>query len=223
MTEHTIEQGESILSLAFQYGLFPNTIWNHPANTELKNKRKNMNILLPGDVVTIPDKQLKEYDKPTDKKHKFRRKGTPALFRLQVFDHEKPRANQSYTLIIDGTIYDGKTNGEGVLQHHIAPDARSGELTIGEDRQVILLSFGHLDPLSEITGIQKRLGNLGFDCGEPSEELNDATREALRLFQKRFNLPVTGEADKATTDKLAEMHDKQSDFPENRPTAQGGN
>src|SRR2546421_5458061 len=104
---HEIREGESVISLSELHGLFADTIWNHPENAELKEKRKHMNILMPGDILVIPDKQPKEVSRPTDNVHKFQRKGIPALFRLQIFDIEEPRANQNYTLDVDGQHYEG--------------------------------------------------------------------------------------------------------------------
>ncbi len=181
--KHEVEEGDSVISLSEEYGLFANTIWNDPDNAELKKKRKDMNILMPGDVVAIRDKRLKEVDKPTTKKHVFRRKGIPALYRLQLFDIEKPRANQKYRLVVDGQPYEGWTDDHGVLEEYIPATSKEGELIIGKDNFRLLIKFGYLDPINETTGVQKRLNNLGYDCGEPDGDLNDATKAALKAFQ----------------------------------------
>lgn len=213
-TKHEVEQGDSTISLSEEYGFFATTIWNDPDNAELKKKRKDMNILMPGDLVVIRDLRLKEVDKPTGKQHVFRRKGIPALYRLQVFDVEEPRANQKYRLTVDGQLYEGLTDAHGVLQEHIPANSRDGELVIGPDEFRALLKFGYLDPINELIGIQKRLNNLGYDCGEANGEDNDSTRTALRDFQRRFDLSQTGEADQATVAKLEEMHDYPTEFPQ---------
>src|SRR5258708_29736807 len=95
---HTVQQGESVISLSEQYGLFAETIWDDPANAALRKNRPDMNVLLPGDVVVIPDKRPRLEKRETGARHKFRRKGIPALFRLQVYDMHHPRATQNYTL-----------------------------------------------------------------------------------------------------------------------------
>ena len=73
-TEHVIQQGETIASLALQYGFFPDTIWNDSANAELKRSRQDPHVLLPGDLVTVLDKRLKEVAKPDKARHRFRRR-----------------------------------------------------------------------------------------------------------------------------------------------------
>ena len=210
---HEVEQGESVISLSEEYGFFADTIWNDPDNAELKKKRTDMNILMPGDVLVIRDLRLKEVDKPTAKQHVFRRKGIPALYRLQLFDIERPRANQKYQLTVDGKLYEGRTDEHGVLEQHIPANSKEGELVIGPNEYRLLIKFGYLDPISEIIGVQKRLNNIGFECGTPDGELNNETKAALITFQRRFQLPQTGEPDDKTLKKLEEIHDSIKEFP----------
>ena len=210
---YEIKQGESVISLSEKHGLFVETIWNHPENAELKEKRRDMNILMPGDVLFIPDKRLKEVRRPTNNVHKFKRKGIPALFRLQLFDIEEPRANQEYSLEIDGKIYNGKTDSRGVLEKTIPTNSKKGVLIIGEQSYRLEINFGYLDPINEIAGVKKRLNNMGYDCGEPNNKLDEQVQIQLRLFQKRFSLEPTGEADSPTLAKLEELHDKPKEFP----------
>jgi hypothetical protein len=65
-TNHVIEQGEHLSHLAAQYGFRDYlTIWDHPNNAALKDKRQNPNVLFPGDSVFIPDKEKKSVSRPT--------------------------------------------------------------------------------------------------------------------------------------------------------------
>ncbi len=84
-TNHTIRQGECIESLADRYGFYPETIWKHGDNSELRDLRKDQNILQPGDVVVIPDLTIREESAETEKKHTFRRRGVPAKLRLVFY------------------------------------------------------------------------------------------------------------------------------------------
>jgi hypothetical protein len=210
-----LQQGEGVSSVGYQEGFFPGTLWEHPSNAALRARRSNPNALMPGDVLTVPDLRPKQLSVPTGAKHTFRRKGVPAVFALQVFDGDTPRARQRYELDVDGKVLRGSTDGDGKLFEYVAPDAKRGRLTIGEDEERFVILFGHLDPLEELTGVQKRLENLGFDCGAVGGK-NEGTRAALRAFQRRLRLPETGEPDEATLDKLRHMHDDVSSFPERR-------
>src|SRR5687768_1538270 len=161
---HQINQGESVIGLSEKYGLFAETIWNDAANAELKKKRRDMNVLMPGDILVIPDKRPKEVSKSTGNVHKFRRKGLPALFRLQLFDIEEPRANQKYTLEVDGQKFEGQTDSRGILQQTLPANSRKGILTIGAENFRLEIDFGYLDPINELAGVKKRLNNMGYDC-----------------------------------------------------------
>jgi hypothetical protein len=213
-TQRVIQEGESTISLADELGFFPETIWNDGGNSALREKRERMNVLLPGDTLTIPDNGLKSVKKPVDQKYKFRRKGIPAIFRLQVFDVEDPRANQKYTLTVDGKEISGVTDKDGILQEYVPAQSKEAELVIGPDEFRVTIRFGLLDPINEVFGVQKRLNNLGYDCGEPDGTLNDLTQAALEKFQQRFDLKVTRTNDDATVQKLRQIHDVSARFPE---------
>jgi N-acetylmuramoyl-L-alanine amidase len=207
MSFYTVRKGDCISSIADYYGLFWEKIWNDPNNSELKEKRKDPNVLYPGDVVFIPEKEIKEYSCATDKKHRFHRKGIPLYLRLQMLDEDdKPIANVSYTLDIDGgETIEGKTGPDGKIEQAIPPGARSGTLHVEGDDPVPL-SFGELDPIDTAIGVKQRLMNLGYDCGDEDGETDEEAQEVLREFQEKYGLNPTGEVDQATKDKLLEVH-----------------
>ena len=111
-------------SIAHSAGLFPDTIWDHPQNSDLKTLRQDMNVLFPGDSVYVPDKQQRVETAATDKKHKFRRRGVPTRLRLQLFNVETPRADEAYELTIDGAAHQGTTDAKGVIELWVPPGAQ---------------------------------------------------------------------------------------------------
>ena len=212
MPEYTVKHGDCISSIAHKYGLFWEKVWDHPNNTQLKESRKDPNILYPGDVVFVPDKEEKEESGATEQRHRFRKKGVPALLRLIVEIEGEPIANAQYTLEVDGKLYSGETDEDGILEVGIEPNAKRGHLTVGElDYE---LELGGMDPLNENIGIQIRLQNLGFYEGDLDGRLNSETKEAVILFQRTIGIEATGELDQTTRDKLFswqdEIHDKQT-------------
>jgi N-acetylmuramoyl-L-alanine amidase len=50
--------------------------------------------------------------------------------------------------------------------------------------------------------VQARLRSLGFYGGEIDGAEGEATREAMRTFQRHHGLDVTGESDESTRAKL---------------------
>jgi N-acetylmuramoyl-L-alanine amidase len=208
MPEHTVEQGDCLESIAVRYGHFWETLWNHPQNADLKKKRKNPNVLLPGDVVFVPEKQPKEESCATDKTHLFRRKGVPSKLRIRLLDDDKPRARQQYRLIIGEQTFTGATDGDGWLEHPIPPEATACRLIVvnNEEEEEYPLELGHLDPIEEVSGVQARLNNLGFDCGPADGILGERTGAAIRAFQRAHGLKLTGKLDEATREKLKAEH-----------------
>jgi hypothetical protein len=206
MPDYIVNQGECIESIAKDHGLFWETIWNDPKNQKLKQNRKNPNILLAGDKVFVPDLRLKQEPGATETKHRFKKKGVPSKIKLVLKDQKsKPRANVDYVIEIDGQLYRGKTDAQGQLEYPIPPNAQKGKLIVGTQSEEYNLNLGNMDPISEISGVQSRLKNLGFNC-EVSGKLDDTTKEAIRSFQKRYGLNETGEPDDPTRQKLEQEH-----------------
>jgi len=203
--EVIIQQGKSISRIAAESGLTVKTIWEAPENAELRAKRSSPHILQPGDRLVVPAKELREESVSTESRHRFRRKGVPIRFRLALVDEDGPRSDLKYLLEVDGKLIEGKTDGEGLLEHLLPPTARRGTLTIDGEEKIPLV-FGKMDPVEEISGVQARLNNLGYGCGEQDDVMGPQTEAALKAFQKEQELEVTGKPDDATRAKLVELH-----------------
>ena len=206
---HVVKRGECIESIALAHGFLPDTLWSHPDNAQLKRERKDPSLLLPGDRVQVPDPRLRQEQGADGQKHRFRRKGLPSRLRVRILRDGEPRKNEPYTLNIDGRLSQGSTDGDGVVEVPVPPNAQRGTLTVGQDekdQQKFELRLSGLDPVASITGVQQRLENLGYPC-PASGELDEPTRSALADFQRACDLEATGEPDQKTCDKLAAEHD----------------
>lgn len=203
---YEVQQGDCIESIAFSHGHFWQTIWNHTENQQLKSRRKDHNVLLAGDRVFIPDPRAKHVSGATEQRHRFRRKGVPSSIRILVKDQDKPRANERYMLEIEGQLFPGRTDAQGALKHPIPPNAKRGKLVLGTEGEEYYLKLGNLDPVSETTGLQSRLKNLGFDCAVTGQ-LDDQTREAIRAFEQKHGLDQTGEPSSVLQEKLKRVHE----------------
>lgn len=206
--KYIAKQGDCLSSIAESKGMFWRTIWDNSANKALHDRRKDPNVLFPGDEIWIPDKVQGVEKGETEKRHVFRRKGIPAKIRIVLLDDKhEPRRNLPYLLVVDGEVFSGSTNSDGALEHQISPKAVTGNLRVGRGHEeVYALSLGHLDPHDEIQGVQERLKNLGFECGTIDGVAGSKTEEAVRAFQKRFGLQETGIIDEATRNQLKQLH-----------------
>jgi hypothetical protein len=202
----TVQLGDSIPSIAKQNGFFWETIWNHGQNSALKSKRKDPNILFPGDQVFVPDLTLKQESRGTNAKHKFKLKGEQVRFKLQLMMMGEPRKNEPYMLVVDGKPIQGTTDGEGKIDQIVPADAQGGTLILKGGKEQYPVNIGHLNPADEISGVQQRLNNLGFQAGDEDGTMNDALKGALTAFQTKYKLPASGAIDGATKAKLLECH-----------------
>jgi hypothetical protein len=200
MPTYTVQQGDCVSSIADQYGLLWKTVWNHPNNANLRQLRKDPNVLYPGDQLFVPDLTEKEVARPTDQRHKFVKKGDPAKLKIRLLDQDKPRVGVPYTLEIDGVLKSGVTDSGGFVRQPLPPGAQRGKLMVGDGptKDVFELQFGALDPIETENGIRGRLISLGFG--------GDNLSEALKAFQQKEGLTVTGEADDATKSRLQERY-----------------
>ena len=122
---------------------------------------------------------------------------------------EEPRADVPYTLIIDGEQTEGTTDSDGRLEAPVPGNARQGRLILNpgtEDEEVMNLHLGRVSPISEIRGVKERLTNLAFHCGAIDDEETPELESALRAFQAKHGLEVTGRADDDTRERLLELH-----------------
>ena len=202
MAAHTVEPGECILSIATQYSFFWKTLWNHPDNQKLNELRKNPALLVPGDVVQIPDKAAKQKLLSMGKKHGFQIKRNRAVLRLRLVDSGKPIADEPFVLLVDGKKIKGKTDADGKIEQPISTGATTAELRLETRRHKYVLELGHLPPVEEVAGAQARLASLGFYEGHVEGDFGPFTREAVETFQAAMALDISGELNQGTRDKL---------------------
>lgn len=195
---------DSILSIAKANGFFWKTIWEHGKNAALKAKRQDPEILQEGDEVYVPKPEPKKVSKPNEARHKFKLKGEQAKFKIQLKRLGKPRAGEAYVLTVDGVSTSGSTDGDGWIKCDIPNDASSGEISLKSGKEIIPLNIGRLDPQDSPQGVIQRLTNLGFTVESGDGSVMPA--EALKLFQTKNELKVTGEFDGSTKSKLRELH-----------------
>jgi hypothetical protein len=209
--KYTVKQGDCISSIAYAHDMFPDTIWNDPENAELKEKRKDPYVLLPGDVVSIRDKEVKEVSCASEQRHRFKRKGVPEKLTIQFMIEDEVRACDPYVLEIDGTpakLGNLETDERGIIDVWIPPRAMKAKITFTESGDAYEFDLGRQDPITEISGVQGRLRNLGFYEGAVDGKMSEELEQAIADFQASQNpdQEPSGTLDDATRSKIVEIH-----------------
>lgn len=210
---YTIQQGDTLVSIAQAHGFFdPMTIWQHGENAALRAKRKNPNVLLPGDALFIPDKAPRTETKATDAAHRFRVQRGKNLLRLVLEDlYGQPIANAPCELRVDGQVFNVTSGGDGKLEQAIPLDAHEAEIVVldGETPikgNALKIQIGHLDPVDAPSGQKARLSNLGYYLGALDGDDAAAFKSAVEEFQCDNKLAVDGDCGPQTQAKLLSVH-----------------
>lgn len=205
---YVVRPGDCMSSIAAEHGHFWETLWDDPGNAELRQVRRDPNLLREGDRVTVPPLRQKSETGAPEMRHRFRKKGQPETLRLRILEDDKPRANEPYVLDVDGEQTIGTTDADGQVVRAIKPTARRATLRVGQGTAATeyVFQLGDLDPLSELSGVQARLNSLGFACGPVDGVWGPRTRRAVESFQAHYRIPVTGQVDEATRQRLHEAY-----------------
>jgi hypothetical protein len=166
-------------------------------------------VLREGDVVKVPREPRQETIK-SGKTHQFRLVGQATILAVQLLDAlREPLKNQQYMLRIEGENRYGETDEEGCISEAIPANVKQAQLFVGESKTAFEFDLGAVDPISELSGVQARLNNLGYDSGPEDGIMGPRTAAALTAFQLSAELEPTGEVDDKTRDALLKAHNEQ--------------
>jgi len=113
-----------------------------------------------------------------------------------------------YVLHIGDDAIEGRSTVDGIVRAAIPENIVIVTLVVQpydddpEDTVSYNISVGKLDIISNITGQQGRLRNLGYDTGVVDGEVGQVTQNAIEQFQQRQQLDVSAEFDDSTKSKL---------------------
>jgi N-acetylmuramoyl-L-alanine amidase len=213
--EITIKKGDTLIRVANTHGFrLWETIWNDPANESLRQKRPDPQVLYEGDRIVVPEKTLKILSAASSSAHRFRAKSPRCFIRIRLKDQwDKPFKDQKYEFTSGGREWAGQTDANGIISLAVPPETTEGLLKFWPDPAddgafvTCAVKIGYLDPVTETTGIQGRLNNLGFSCGNENGRMGEKTKLALHFFQLYGgHHDPKGELDDLTRQMLWERH-----------------
>jgi protocatechuate 3,4-dioxygenase beta subunit len=203
---YTVKQGDHIASIAADAGFVSwKTIWDDGKNASIKAKR-NPNVLYPGDVIEIPERQKREESAPTGEYSTFQTVGDPVQLKIVVLDWAgNPVVDTELDIELDGGEKI-KTAGDGSVTKKTVDPLGQREGTLRVQGHELGLKLGHLDPVEEFSGQVWRLNNLGYRAGEPADAGDMDFKSAVEEFQCDYSLTVDGICGPQTQGKLKDVH-----------------
>jgi Putative peptidoglycan binding domain len=169
---HQIVEGDCVESVAELHGHFWETVWNDPANAELKQARGDHTTLEPGDVLH----------------------GVPSRLRVRFVDTAGDPRVADFVVRVDGVVTEGALD-DGWIDLAISPRARRASIRLivsADEHEEHELLLGGLAPVDTITGVQARLHNLGHYVGPIDGEEGEALELAVLAFQADQGIEPSG-------------------------------
>jgi hypothetical protein len=209
MRPYVVRQGDYLTKIAHAVGGDPMAIWQHPRNAALRAKRSSPEILHPGDIVYLPDPGP-GCDVRAGTSNRFRGALPTVPVRLRLRDESgSPIAAAAFVVRgVDAEIH-GTTDGEGALRIEVPITARQVSIELVESGRRYRVLVGDMDPVSEPSGVWKRLRHLGYLASRhigPGGAYGGPLSRAISQFQVDSGLPATGRIDQATRDALVAAH-----------------
>ncbi|MFO0759855.1 MAG: peptidoglycan-binding protein [Byssovorax sp.] len=208
---YVVRQGDYTGRLAARFGTDADTLWSDPQNRELADQRPDRDVLAPGDILHVPERSPATQALRPHRTNRYQATVPRTNLSLVMRSAGQPIRNERCAVHgITRDPIEASTDGDGRLALQIP--VHVGEITVVIPGRNIScpVRIGHLDPLTEWSGIRSRLTQLGYLRRVGADEGHEAPRPlvavALRRFQEDQGLPPTGEPDETTRDRLRRAH-----------------
>lgn len=212
MFPYIIRQGDYLAKLAHRLGFDADAVWNAPENAALQ-KLRDPAQLHPGDILQVPQRARVALPIRKGTTNKYVAKIPKIVVNLVFADGDDAIADEPYLIEGLGEPVHGSTGPGGEVSITAPVHLREVTLTLLRRNVAFPVRIGDMDPVSEASGVRKRLehlgcyGMLGFACDEESPS-DEATRDrrAIAVFQRLQRLTPTGSLDDETRAALARAH-----------------
>lgn len=197
----TVQEGDCVFSIAAREGIPWRRIWDHPDNQDLVRLRETPSILMPGDVLIVPEREQKQVAAQTEQRHRFRKKIQHIWLRLVVEEFGEPRAKTPYHVMVGDRRFEGKTpttDADGLVECRLPADTAEAVVVLGEEGQEVEyeVMMGHIDPVDKPEGLHGRLANMDFYYGGIDTPYDDESKQAYAEFLSYMG-PANPEVDDA--------------------------
>jgi N-acetylmuramoyl-L-alanine amidase len=186
MQPYVIKQGDYLALLAYTFDFDADTVWNDPANADLRKLRPDPNVLRPTDILYIPDQVDKKptmHPLVTGQTNTF--VSDPPTIDVCLKFADPSRASQAFTISELESLAGLTTKPDGTVTFKVPVSLQLFTIVFTNDGAVFNCKTGYLDPISGLSGVVQRLQNLGYLNPNANYDLAaiDAVRRALRAFR----------------------------------------
>lgn len=210
MRPYIVRQGEHLIGIAARLGFDADEVWNDAQNEELREERGSGQVLAPGDVLFVPEPTEEPCGLDPETLNRYEVTMPKVVIRFQLRAERQILADEPYR--IDGLRMPltGTSDGDGMIEEEIPAQVRSVRVTLTERDHAFDVVIGHLDPVSQRSGVLQRLRNSGWmphlddleqRSGSSVRRRDDEDRDmaaAIRRLQAEHGLEQTGELDDET-------------------------
>lgn len=203
---YVVRQGDYLTKLAHTRGFSAEDVWNDPKNAELKERRGDMEVLCPGDILFLPDASPEPLDVQGGGSNVYAAEVPSVEVHLILKDADGPIANEPYTIGGLGDPVNGTTGADGGVSMAVPIHIREIELRVPGKHAVYTVLVGDLDPPDEPSGVAMRLDHLGYLDRSTAATDGGDLREAIAAFQSDQGMDPTGMLDPDTRKALIAVH-----------------
>jgi Putative peptidoglycan binding domain len=205
-TDHDLRPGDHLSRVAGSYRFRSyGPLWNDAANAAFRHRRPNPHILAAGESVHVPELNLREVDRPTEARHRFRAELHPLVVRLARKHWDGTLDDRAPAEIhLDDKPVAADPGGPGELA--VPVGTLDDRLTIRVDDTELTARIGFLQPIDTLAGVRDRLTNLGYRAGDADRPDAPDFRSAVEEFQCDHGLVVDGKVGPVTRAALAKAH-----------------
>jgi hypothetical protein len=210
--DHKVQEGEHLAMLAAQAGFAElKPLLDDPHNQAIA-ARRHPNILEPDETVFVPDRRPKTESVATGASHALTVRRLKAELRLKLagFLGAKLDVARAEARIDGGSATPVTVGDDGAATVPIQPRSRevrlSVELKDEEARAIEWTCRAGARRAEHEPGALARLRNLGYYRVVEADRDPRERRSAIEEFQHEHQLPLSGELDAATIQKLIDVH-----------------
>lgn len=205
MKPYVVNQGDHLVNIAFRLGIDADETWNHPRNAELR-ARRHPNILAPGDILFIPTSSRQSLPFIQGAKNRYTASIPCTTLRITFQTAGKAISDEPFEVEGLGRPFSGKSDGAGLVNIEVPAHVQQIDIHFTRLELVFPVLIGHMDPVDELSGVRKRLEQLGYYQGFEHIEADIRDRLAIESFQRKCGIEATGTLDDATKTALVEAY-----------------